>query len=151
MKPRFNNKRAIAYVQKQLEINYYIDFLHYGVWNAELDRAIITALQYEINLREPGEPFLVDGIYRMSLSVRLPVLKYGDKNKFVFLLQALILKHGYETRLDGRFSKSTRSLIHAFIYDNDLSIDYRKTSFLVWNALLTHPVTIKNAPISNDN
>lgn len=151
MKPRFNSKRAIAYVQKHLETNYYVKFPHYGIWDTYLDRAIITALQCEVNLREPEEPYPVDGTYKMSLSVRLPVLKHGDKNNFVFLLQALLLKQGYETRLDGRFSKSTRSLIHAFIYDNDLSIDYRKTSFLVWNALITHHVTIRNAPIFNDN
>jgi peptidoglycan hydrolase-like protein with peptidoglycan-binding domain len=82
------------------------------------------------------------GKYRVSTKVSL---KYGDRGPLVKVVQQLLNRHGYVTRIDGVFGVQTWRSVVAFKAEVGLSSvgpSKAAVSTRVWNALnLPHPTT----------
>ena len=75
-------------------------------------RALIRAMQMELNAR--GANLAVDGIYGPLSRAATPLVRRGDRNNLVWILQAALWIHGFRTTPDGIFGPLTEQQVRNF-------------------------------------
>ena len=79
----------------------------------------------------------INYIYRNNLS-NYPTTRRGNRSNFVYLLQFILSRNGYNLVVDGVFGSNTESVVRQFQEKNNLTVD-GIVGYNTWKYLLTLP------------
>jgi peptidoglycan hydrolase-like protein with peptidoglycan-binding domain len=108
----------VSAAQKALNEKYGFTLPCHGFRDKDCLRAVIMALQSEINLIQ-GKRLSIDGILGKATLAALPTILPGSPAGYIFLLQILLMLFGYDVgAIDGVNGPGTRTAIQLFQRDH---------------------------------
>lgn len=114
---------AIKSVQQWLNANYGTTCTVDGVYGPQTKSAIVGALQCYLNSTYKAG-LRVDGVMGSATKAAIRNIKQGAKNTYVYLLQAALICHGYDTGgFDGEFGAKTLAAVKDWQSKNGLTVD----------------------------
>ena len=107
---------TIEEVQIWLNKNYNAKLSVDNEYGKNTKKALVKALQKELNeTYKPKTKLVVDGVWGDKTKSCIKVLKKGDKNDVVKILQALLVCNGYpKAYVDGNFGAATVTAIKSY-------------------------------------
>lgn len=112
----------IADIKEVLNSKYIEELISNGRFNVSSKKAIIKAMQIEIN-KNYGGKLTVDGICGKKTQAACPTLKMGSKGNMVCLLQLVLCTNGYKVDVDSYFGTKTFDAIQAYQKENEIKVD----------------------------
>jgi N-acetylmuramoyl-L-alanine amidase len=94
-----------------------------GIAGSATRKALIRALQMQLNANGASPQLAVDGIWGPRTKSAVPLTRQGDSGNLVFLVQSALLAKGYNLAPDGKFGPATRNAVLDFQRKNGLSAD----------------------------
>lgn len=93
-----------------------------GIFGNETKKALITALQIELN-KQINANLQIDGIFGNNTKGNCVNLKKGMKGNITKILQGILICRGYDLKFDGIFGNDTENKVKQFQQNNGLIID----------------------------
>jgi len=115
-------RRTITAIQTRLNQQYGQTLVADGIWGPLSNRAMIRAYQTELN-RMFGAGLTVDGIWGPRTRAATRLVRMGDRNNLVWVLQSMLYAYGFPTTPDGVFGAHTDITLRNYQRANGLSID----------------------------
>ncbi|MCL2621656.1 MAG: N-acetylmuramoyl-L-alanine amidase [Firmicutes bacterium] len=113
----------IADIQRTLNTRYNLNIAVDGRYGPQTRTAIIRGIQTELN-RLFGRNVVVDGVYGPQTRAALPVLRRGNSNNMVYLMQVMLFLSGYFNVIpDGNFGPITEAAVRDFQRSRGLVVD----------------------------
>ena len=120
--PPSNQAAAIRNIQQTLNDRYGAGLVVDGIFGPLSRRALIRAYQTELN-RMFNAGLVVDGIWGPRTRAATRLVRQGDRNNLVWILQAALVRHGFPLNTDGIFGPITDAQVRNFQRSNGLSVD----------------------------
>jgi N-acetylmuramoyl-L-alanine amidase/peptidoglycan hydrolase-like protein with peptidoglycan-binding domain len=109
-------------IQSTLNSRYNAGLAVDGIWGAGSNRALIRAFQIELN-RMFNAGLATDGIWGPRTRAATRVVRQGDRNNLVWILQAALYVNGFPSVIDGVFGAQTDATLRNFQRANGLAVD----------------------------
>lgn len=94
-----------------------------GIYGTQTKSAIVGSLQCYLN-KAYNAKLVVDGIMGSSTKAAIRDIKQGAKGKYVYILQAALICHGYDTGgFDGEFGGRTLAAVKNWQRKHGLTVD----------------------------
>ena len=119
--PSVGNVVAIRNIQQELNNRYNAGIPVTGVWGPLSRRALTRAYQTELN-RMFNAGLVVDGIFGPRTRAATRLVRMGDRNNLVWILQAGLVAHGFPLSTDGVFGPITLAQVNNFQRANNLTV-----------------------------
>ena len=117
-----DQRRTIQAIQQRLNSYYGQNLAVDGIWGPLSNRAMIRAYQTELN-RDFGAGLVVDGIWGPRTRAATRIVRQGDRNNRVWILQAMMFVRGFRTNPDGIFGPLTDATVRNYQRTNGLIAD----------------------------
>jgi N-acetylmuramoyl-L-alanine amidase len=121
--PTPTHRERVRTVQQTLNDIYSQNLTVDGIVGSATKRALVRALQMQLNSNGATPPLAVDGIWGARTAAAVPLVRQGDRSNMAWLVQAELVAHGYDIAVDGIFGSGTRSALIDFQSKNGLSPD----------------------------
>jgi len=115
-------RRQVQAIQTRLNQQYGQNLTADGIWGPLSNRAMIRAYQTELN-RMFGAGLVVDGVWGPRTRAATRVVRLGDRNNLVWILQSMLYVYGFPTTPDGIFGPNTDFTLRNYQRANGLTID----------------------------
>jgi len=115
-------RRNVATIQQRLNSQYGQNLTVDGIWGPNSNRALIRAYQMELN-RMFGAGLTVDGVWGPRTRAATRLVRLGDRNNLVWIMQAALYINGFTTTPDGVFGVNTDITLRNFQRAKGLTID----------------------------
>jgi len=115
-------RRQVIAIQQRLNTQYGQNLVPDGVWGPMSNRAMIRAYQTELN-RMFGAGLVVDGVWGPRTRAATRLVRMGDRNNLVWILQSMLYVYGFTTTPDGVFGPNTDITLRNYQRANGLTID----------------------------
>lgn len=113
----------IKAVQQWLNTNYGTHCTIDGEYGEQTKSALVGALQCYLN-KHYNAGLVVDGVFGAKTKAAIRVLRKGAKGDYVYILQGLLICHGYSTNgFDGDFGSGTESAVKKFQASVKITVD----------------------------
>jgi len=109
-------------IQETLNSRYGAGLTVDGSWGPASKRALIRAYQIELN-RMFNAGLVTDGIWGPRTRAATRLLRLGDRNNLVWIMQAALYTQGFSTIPDGVFGPITDGQLRAFQRARGLTVD----------------------------
>ncbi|MDR0975853.1 MAG: N-acetylmuramoyl-L-alanine amidase [Christensenellaceae bacterium] len=120
--PPSGNAR-IREVQSVLNSEYGQNLTVDGLYGPATYKAMIRALQIQLNENGANPQLNVDGIWGPKTKAAVPLVRLGDRGNMVWLIQAALILKGYDIAADGVFGSATRNALINFQSRSGISAD----------------------------
>jgi hypothetical protein len=120
--PTDEYRRTVMAIQTRLNQQYGANLTVDGFWGPLSNRAMIRAYQMELN-RMFGAGLVTDGIWGPRTRAATRLVRMGDRNNLVWILQAMLYVYGFPTTPDGVFGAHTDLTLRNYQRANGLSVD----------------------------
>lgn len=130
-----STKEKIKKYQQWLNSTFKFSLVVDGVYGENTKKASVKAWQTTVNTVYKTK-LSIDGVFgNNSLSVANKViLKQGDRNRFVYILQGVLNSKGYVCGIDGVFGSNTYKQVISFQHNKSLVVD-GTVGAKTWNIL----------------
>jgi len=115
-------RTQVKAIQDRLNTQYHQNLVVDGIWGPLSNRAMIRAYQTELN-NMFGAGLVVDGIWGPRTRAATRLVRLGDNNNLVWILQSMLYVYGFPTTPDGIFGAHTDITLRNYQRANDLAID----------------------------
>ena len=131
-----STKEKIKKFQQWLNSTFKFNLVVDGVYGDNTKKATVKAWQTTVNTVYKTK-LSIDGVFGdNSLSVaNKAIIKQGDRNRFVYILQGALNSKGYECGIDGVFGANTYKQVISFQHNKSLVVD-GVVGAKTWNTLL---------------
>ncbi|MCL2062695.1 MAG: N-acetylmuramoyl-L-alanine amidase [Firmicutes bacterium] len=109
-------------IQTTLNSRYGANLVVDGIWGPLSNRALIRAFQIELN-RMFNAGLATDGIWGPRTRAATRVVRLGDRNNLVWIMQAALYVNGFPALPDGIFGPQTDINLRNFQRANGLTVD----------------------------
>ena len=117
-----NAEGTIANIQIALNERYGLNIAVDNIYGNETRKALVKALQIELN-RQFNAGLVVDGIFGNATYSACINVRKGAEGNITWLIQAMLVCHGFNINVDAIFGADTESKVIAFQKRNELAID----------------------------
>jgi peptidoglycan hydrolase-like protein with peptidoglycan-binding domain len=121
--PTPTHRDRVRAVQQTLNDIYNQGLAADGIVGPVTRRALLRALQLQLNVNGTQPPLTIDGIWGAKTRSAVPLVRLGNSGNIVWLVQAALIAKGYNIAADGRFGPATKSTLIDFQRANGLSPD----------------------------
>lgn len=113
---------TVRAIQQTLNSRYNAGLAVDGVWGPMSKRALIRGYQIELNnMFNAG--LVTDGVWGPRTRAATRLVRQGDRNNIVWIMQAALYTNGFSTVPDGIFGPITEGQLRAFQRAQGLSVD----------------------------
>lgn len=115
-------KGNVANIQATLNERYGLNIAVDNIYGNETRKALVKALQTELN-KQFNASLVVDGIFGTNTYNACINVKKGAEGNITWLIQAMLVCHGFNLNTDAIFGADTESKVIAFQKRNGLAAD----------------------------
>lgn len=114
---------TMNYIQNTLNVRYDSRLNIDGKYGTNTKKALVKGLQIELDVQYDAG-LKVDSAFGVNTKNKCPILKQGDLNNIVWLVQAMLYCKKYQPKgIDKNYGKNTTETIKKFQQDNGLTQD----------------------------
>lgn len=115
-------RRTVIGIQQRLNAQYGANLVADGIWGPASNKAMIRAFQTELN-RMYNAGLTVDGVWGPRTRDATRLVRPGDRNNLVWILQSMLYVYGFPTTPDGVFGGQTEITLRNYQRANGLTVD----------------------------
>ena len=116
------NKSNISQIQENINKKYGLNIAVDNIYGEETKGALVFALQKELNLQF-NAGISEDKIFGPKTKAACINVKIGAQGNITYIIQSLLVIHGYDIKVDGIFGDETLNAVKEFQSKSGLSVD----------------------------